>query len=81
LRPAPGKPLEPGISLINEIIYELNYIKGNIQQRKLVRFTEGGTLDLVIKAAKHYCAVNNLRFVFIEPAITTIDQEMEDEIL
>ena len=67
--------LEEGITL-----YQLNYIKANVQQFKLVRFNKLVDIEDAVRAAKQYCAINNIRFVFIEPAIIAIDlDEMENE--
>ena len=59
--------------LIDNTIYRLNYLDGNMQKFKLLRFTEEPPFEQIVKLSKHYCARHNIRFVFIEPAIETVD--------
>ena len=63
---------------LEDILYQLNYIKGNVQQFKLVKFNKEVSLEEAVRAAKQYCAMQNYRFVFIEPAIITIDLETDE---
>lgn len=63
-------------------IYSLNYIKGStMQQFKLVKFTRPLLLSEIIIQAKRYCNRHNLRFIFIEEAITTIKLEDENGVI
>lgn len=54
-------------------VYQLNYISGNIQRFKLIQFSRELEFHEVVLRSKDYCHRNNLRFVFVEPAIQLID--------
>jgi len=71
------KPAVPGG------IYRITFLKGNLQDFQLVRFDNEDNLsfDDIVKLAKKYCIVNNLRFVFIKPAIETINPEDLKEVV
>jgi len=60
-------------------IWQLNCLQGSGQRFKLVRFNSEVTLEIAIKLAKRYCIQNGLRFVFLEPAVTTIDVNVPDD--
>lgn len=64
-----------GSSFKLEDLFQLNYIQGNLQRFRLVRFNNGTDMEETIRKAKEFCAKRNWRFVFIEPAITLIDDE------
>lgn len=63
-------------------IYRLDYIQHNSFKFQLVRFDKED-LDIgeLVKLAKRYCVVNNFRFVFIGPAIITVDIESLENVV
>lgn len=73
---SPKAAPENGHALTNEV-YQLNYIRGNVQQFKLIQFSKPLDFSEVVRRSKDYCHSNNLRFVFVESAVTKI--EVEDE--
>ena len=54
-------------------LYRMRFLKESVMQDMLVQMDPARPLFKVIEAAKRYCEVNRIRFVFIEKAVTFVE--------
>lgn len=70
-------PIQAIVNKSYDDLYELRYIKSNTMQSKLIRFDGAEDTGEMVTLAKRYCNQNNLRFVWVEPAVVTLHHDEE----
>lgn len=75
-RSSPGLPVSeiPISTGLMERLYKLDYIKSNSARSKLLLMPLGLNKDQVVEYAKRHCREKFCTFIWVEPAITTVEE-------